>query len=83
MEFCAQSSTGQNMQPRTGVSPSALLWQWHYIDPQGETQGPFMLFHMIHWKRLGFFNNEGFRVWKTGQTSEQAILLRDAFLLHL
>ncbi|XP_066348318.1 uncharacterized protein At5g08430-like isoform X3 [Miscanthus floridulus] len=66
-----------------GVSPSALLWQWHYRDPQGETQGPFTLMHMLHWKRLGFFNNEGFRVWKTGQTSEQAILLRDAFLLHL
>ncbi|OQU87999.1 hypothetical protein SORBI_3003G379900 [Sorghum bicolor] len=66
-----------------GVSPSALLWQWHYIDPEGKTQGPFTMMHMLHWKRLGFFTDEGFRVWKTGQTSEQAILLRDAFLLHL
>jgi hypothetical protein len=62
------------------VSPSTLLW--HYIDPEGETQGPFTLMQLLHWKRLGFFN-EGFRVWKTGQTPEQAILLRDAFLLHL
>lgn len=62
-----------------GVSPWTL--QWHYIDPQGDTRGPFSLVHLLHWKRGGFFD-EGFRVWRTGQTSEQAILLRDA-LLHL
>lgn len=63
-----------------GVTPSTLLW--HYIDPEGDTQGPFSLLHLLHWKRKGFFD-EGFRVWRTGQTSEQAILLRDAFGLYL
>jgi hypothetical protein len=62
------------------VSPQALLW--HYIDPQGDARGPFALLHLLRWKQNGFFS-EGFRVWRTGQAAEQAILLNDAFRMHM
>ncbi|XP_062207690.1 zinc finger CCCH domain-containing protein 44-like isoform X2 [Phragmites australis] len=63
-----------------GMSP--LTPQWHYVDPQGISRGPFSLMHLRHWKRGGFFG-EDFRVWRTGQAVEQAILLTDAFRLNL
>ncbi|XP_039809484.1 zinc finger CCCH domain-containing protein 44-like isoform X4 [Panicum virgatum] len=62
------------------VSPQALLW--HYTDPQGDARGPFTLLHLLLWKRKGFFSKD-FRVWRTGQAAEQAILLDDAFKMLL
>ncbi|KAF8642716.1 hypothetical protein HU200_067093 [Digitaria exilis] len=65
---------------KNGVSPHHLMW--HYIDPQGVARGPFALVQLFHWKQSGFFNDD-FRVWRAGQTVEQAILLADAFRMHL
>nr|CAB3475018.1 unnamed protein product [Digitaria exilis] len=65
---------------KNGVSPQQLLW--HYKDPQGVARGPFALVQLLHWKQNGFFNDD-FRVWRAGQTAEQAILLADAFRMHL
>lgn len=62
------------------VSPLARLW--HYVDPQGDSRGPFSLMHLLRWKQNGFFD-DGFLVWKTGQTRGQAILLTDAFETNL
>jgi len=31
---------------------------WHYIDPKGNTQGPFNLDEMIQWHELGYFRPE-------------------------
>jgi len=62
------------------VPPQALLW--HYVDPQGDTRGPFPLLLLRQWKQYGYFS-EDFRVWRTGQVAEQAILLNDAFQMHL
>ncbi|CAO2182123.1 unnamed protein product [Urochloa humidicola] len=62
------------------VSPAAPLW--HYVDPQGDTRGPFALARLFCWKQIGFFNKD-FRVWRTGQKPEQAILLTDALQMHL
>jgi len=62
------------------VLPQALLW--HYTDPQGDARGPFTLLHLLLWKRKGFFSKD-FRVWRTGQAAEQAILLDDAFKMLL
>ncbi|CAN6350971.1 unnamed protein product, partial [Urochloa humidicola] len=50
---------------------------WHYIDPQGDEQGPFPIKHLHSWWNNGFFPND-FRVWRTGQTSDTSILLTDA-----
>ncbi|XP_062179672.1 uncharacterized protein At5g08430-like isoform X2 [Phragmites australis] len=50
---------------------------WYYIDPQGDEQGPFTMEHLRHWWNDGHFP-EDFKVWRTGQTSDSAILLRDA-----
>ncbi|CAO1946817.1 unnamed protein product [Urochloa humidicola] len=62
---------------RDGVSPQANLW--YYVDPQGDTRGPFPLLLLFHWKKSGFFDQD-FRVWRTGH---KAILLTDAFQMHL
>lgn len=72
--------TVQHKPAKNGVSPQAVLW--HYIDPQGVARGPFSLMQLLLWKQNGFFNGD-FRVWRTGQTAEQAILLADAFRMHL
>nr|CAB3461438.1 unnamed protein product [Digitaria exilis] len=50
---------------------------WHYIDPQGNEQGPFSMNHLRNWWNNGFFP-EDFKIWRTGQTSDTAILLIDA-----
>ena len=50
---------------------------WHYIDPQGDVQGPFSLERLHGWWNNGYLPND-FRVWKTGQTSDTAISLIDA-----
>lgn len=49
---------------------------WYYIDPQGDEQGPFTMQHLSIWWSNGFFPGD-FRVWRTGQTSNDAILLVD------
>ncbi|OEL20117.1 hypothetical protein BAE44_0018864, partial [Dichanthelium oligosanthes] len=51
---------------------------WYYIDPQGNTQGPFRLTSLFDWR--GFFD-EDFKVWRMGEIAEQAILVTDAFLM--
>ncbi|OEL27986.1 Uncharacterized protein BAE44_0010994 [Dichanthelium oligosanthes] len=56
---------------------SQLRGMWHYTDPQGDEQGPFMMAHLHLWWNNGFFPND-FRVWRAGQTSDTAILLTDA-----
>ncbi|XP_038990107.1 uncharacterized protein At5g08430-like isoform X3 [Phoenix dactylifera] len=50
---------------------------WNYIDPSGNEQGPFALASLRYWKEEGFFDDD-FRVWRTGQSKEEAILLMDA-----
>ncbi|XP_019703985.2 uncharacterized protein At5g08430 isoform X4 [Elaeis guineensis] len=50
---------------------------WHYIDPSGNEQGPFALASLRYWKEEGFFDDD-FRVWRAGQSKEDAILLIDA-----
>ncbi|GJM92360.1 hypothetical protein PR202_ga08827 [Eleusine coracana subsp. coracana] len=55
---------------------------WHYADPRGNTQGPFILAKLQEWKRGGYFG-EDFKVWRTGQTKEDAILLTDALKMYL
>lgn len=53
---------------------------WHYIDPRGETQGPFSIFELKFWKELGWFD-EDFKVWIAGRSAEDAISLEDAIRL--
>jgi len=60
------------------VSPHTPLW--NYLDPQGNTRGPFPLTYLFGWR--GFFGMD-FKVWRTGETMEQAILLQDAFLMDM
>lgn len=50
---------------------------WHYIDPLGNEQGPFALASLGYWKEEGFFDDD-FRVWRSGHSKEDAILLIDA-----
>ncbi|CAL4946279.1 unnamed protein product [Urochloa decumbens] len=74
-EPCKRACAAKN-----GVSPQAPLW--YYVDPQGDTRGPFTLVQLFLWKHNGFFK-EDFRVWRMGQKANQAILLTDAFQMHL
>ncbi|OAY83239.1 Uncharacterized protein ACMD2_06593 [Ananas comosus] len=55
---------------------------WHYIDPQGKGQGPFSMAMLREWKEGGFFDSN-FKVWRTGQSPENSILLRDALRLTI
>ncbi|KAI3962031.1 hypothetical protein MKW92_032677 [Papaver armeniacum] len=50
---------------------------WHYLDPTGKVQGPFSMSLLRMWKSKHFFTPD-FKVWKTGQPKEAAILLTDA-----
>ncbi|XP_039827670.1 uncharacterized protein LOC120689457 isoform X3 [Panicum virgatum] len=56
--------------------PTAIVDMWHYEDPQGDSHGPFSL---VNLSGYGFFA-EDFKVWRTDETKEQAILLTDAIL---
>lgn len=64
------------------VPTDLFLSGWHYLDPRGDEQGPFSMVELRQWKRSGYFSQD-FRVWRAGQTREQAILLTDAMLLLL
>ncbi|PPR96753.1 hypothetical protein GOBAR_AA23920 [Gossypium barbadense] len=49
---------------------------WHYQDPQGDIQGPFSLLSLKNWMDLDYFPDD-FKVWKTGQNRNNAVLLAD------
>ncbi|CAM0955441.1 unnamed protein product [Alopecurus aequalis] len=53
---------------------------WYYMDPQDDQQGPFPIELLRGWKEAGFFD-DGFRVWRAGESSDSAILLTEALLL--
>jgi len=59
---------------KAGDTPGSEKDVWHYIDPSGNEQGPFKLSCLRYWKECGYFDG-AFKVWKTGQTEEDAILL--------
>jgi len=54
--------------------PGSFLW--HYLDPQGDVQGPFSLTLLKRWNDADYFLPE-FKVWKTGQSRNEAVLLTD------
>ncbi|KAL3832926.1 hypothetical protein ACJIZ3_007662 [Penstemon smallii] len=56
------------------VSPDDVIW--HYLDPQGNTQGPFSLNSLKRWYDANYFNS-GFKVWKMGQSQDDSVLLAD------
>ncbi|CAN6211690.1 unnamed protein product [Urochloa humidicola] len=53
------------------------LNMWHYEDPQGDLHGPCPMVMLWRWSNSGFFTGD-FKVWRTDETKEQAILLTDA-----
>nr|TKW34838.1 hypothetical protein SEVIR_2G332600v2 [Setaria viridis] len=55
------------------------LNMWHYEDPQGDLHGPYPMVMLWRWSiDPGFVAGEDFRVWRTDETKEQAVLLTDA-----
>lgn len=52
---------------------------WHYLDPQGDIQGPFSLTCLNRWSEADYFPLD-FKVWKMGQSQDEAVLLKD--ILH-
>ncbi|XP_042026237.1 uncharacterized protein At5g08430-like isoform X2 [Salvia splendens] len=60
-----------------GENPKEFVW--HYTDPQGRTQGPFSLSSLKLWNDANYFPSN-FIVWKSGQTSDDGVLLVD--VLH-
>ncbi|KAL6575504.1 hypothetical protein OROHE_000881 [Orobanche hederae] len=57
-----------------GESPDDVIW--HYVDPQGQTRGPFPLYMLKRWSDANYFHS-GFRVWKSNQTPDDGVLLVD------
>ncbi|KAK6162940.1 hypothetical protein DH2020_002781 [Rehmannia glutinosa] len=58
----------------TGECPDDAIW--HYVDPHGQTRGPFSLHLLKRWSDANYFHS-GFRVWKSDQTSDDGVLLVD------
>ncbi|KAK9062592.1 hypothetical protein SSX86_019780 [Deinandra increscens subsp. villosa] len=50
--------------------------RWFYLDPQGQIQGPVSRIDLQRWSDAGYFSPD-FKVWKDGQTPDQAMLLTD------
>ncbi|KAL7180692.1 hypothetical protein ACSBR1_043808 [Camellia fascicularis] len=50
---------------------------WHYVDPQGDVQGPFPMESLKRWSDANYFPPD-FKVWRMGQSQEEAVLLSDA-----
>nr|XP_043612336.1 uncharacterized protein At5g08430 [Erigeron canadensis]XP_043612337.1 uncharacterized protein At5g08430 [Erigeron canadensis] len=50
--------------------------KWFYRDPQGKIQGPVSRTELKVWSDAGYFYPD-FKVWKDGQTPDDAILLTD------
>ncbi|XP_022148064.1 uncharacterized protein At5g08430 isoform X3 [Momordica charantia] len=57
-----------------GIKLRSLIW--YYLDPQGDVQGPFSLASLKNWKDADYFPSD-FKVWKTGQNQDEAVLLSD------
>src|SRR4051812_12412821 len=53
---------------------------WRYMDPHGDEQGSFPIELLRRWDEQGYFSDH-FRVWREGQSSDSAILLKDALRL--
>ncbi|KAL9459052.1 hypothetical protein AB3S75_002439 [Citrus x aurantiifolia] len=49
---------------------------WHYADPQGDIQGPFSIASLKRWWDDDYFPSD-FKVWKSDQGQENAVLLSD------
>ena len=50
---------------------------WHCLGPYGERRGPYSMSVLKHWSETASYTLE-FKVWKTGQSEKEAILLTDA-----
>ena len=49
---------------------------WHYLDPQGDIQGPFSLASLKRWYDADYFPPE-FQVWRADRIQDGAVLLKD------
>ncbi|KAK9286674.1 hypothetical protein L1049_015075 [Liquidambar formosana] len=50
---------------------------WHYVGPRGETKGPYSMSLLKRWSNSSSYALKC-KVWKIGQSQEQAILMGDA-----
>ena len=50
--------------------------QWQFADHQGDIQGPFSVTSLKRWSDADYFP-PGFKVWKTGQRPDEAVLVCD------
>ncbi|XP_061360513.1 uncharacterized protein At5g08430-like [Gastrolobium bilobum] len=50
---------------------------WHLLGPYGEIRGPFSMSVLKRWNETASYPLE-FKVWKTGQSEKEAILLTEA-----
>ncbi|XP_062093117.1 uncharacterized protein At5g08430-like [Humulus lupulus] len=48
---------------------------WHYLDPQGEIQGPFTISLLKNWSDADFFPPD-FKIWKEGESPKEAVQLK-------
>jgi len=49
---------------------------WHYLDPQGDIQGPFSLTSLKRWYDADYFPPD-FQVWRSDRIQDGAVLLKD------
>lgn len=61
---------------RSSPMPGEDEMVWYYMDPQEVQQGPFSMSMLRVWGQKGFFDNS-FKVWRKGQSIQDAVLLCD------
>ncbi|KAJ8765318.1 hypothetical protein K2173_012015 [Erythroxylum novogranatense] len=66
----------ENMDHQNSDDLNPGIYIWYYVDPHGHIQGPFSISALKRWKEADYFPPD-FKVWKTGQSQEEAVLLSE------
>ncbi|EXB28700.1 Uncharacterized protein L484_000643 [Morus notabilis] len=69
-----ESEAPSQKEQTSGDKLESLIW--HYLDPQGEIQGPFAITLLKRWSDADYFPSD-FQIWKTGQSPNEAVYLKD------
>ncbi|KAL9233385.1 hypothetical protein vseg_008397 [Gypsophila vaccaria] len=83
VEVITLSDDEDEVEPPSSVASAHLdpeCFAWYYLDPSRKVQGPFTLTTLKRWHGSGYFKSD-FRIWASGQTTKQAVLLTDILRL--
>ncbi|KAF4388980.1 hypothetical protein F8388_026709 [Cannabis sativa] len=62
--------------PTQAPAPAPVSTMWHYLDPQGDIQGPFSILMLKNWNDDHKCFPPDFKIWKQGESSKKAVPLK-------